>query len=160
MKLFGHPLHPLFVHFPTALLPMDLVLSLLYYAKNDASFALAGFYCLVGGVVSGFAAVATGLLDLVNIPKANKVALGSGLIHGFVNGFLLLVFGIIGYKEWQQYPQLFVTPTVLMIKSILVLALFVGNYLGGRLIYQHFIGLDIKSTAHGKNTSESRVAER
>jgi uncharacterized membrane protein len=154
MKLFGHPLHPLFIHFPTALLPMDFVLSLLNYLKGDVSFAQAGFYCLIGGVLTGIAAVLTGLLALTDVPKGDKQALGSSLVHGFVNGFLMLVFGVIAYREWQHYPQLpAVTKTTLLVKGILIVALFIGNYLGGRLIYQHFIGLNIKPSEHGKIAS-------
>jgi uncharacterized membrane protein len=154
MKVFGHPLHPLFIHFPTALLPMDLVLSALSYSSGDPSFALAGFYCLAGGVLSGLAAITTGLLALTDIPKTNKQALANGLVHGFLNGFLILVFGVMAYKEWQLYPQPPVaTITLLLVKGILVIALFVGNYLGGKLIYQHFIGINIKPTEHGKTAS-------
>ena len=157
MKLFGHPVHPLFIHFPTALLPMDFVLSFLGFTNGNPTFAQAGFYCLAGGVLTGFAAIVTGLFDLTNIPKANKIALGSGLLHGFINGCLILVFAVIAYKEWQIYPQsVTATKTMLVIKGILVAALFFGNYLGGRLIYQHFIGIDIKPKDHGNVERKSR----
>jgi hypothetical protein len=33
----------------------------------------------------------TGLLDLIYIPKEKKAALGSGLIHGFINGAVILI---------------------------------------------------------------------
>lgn len=142
MKLFGHPVHPLLIHFPTALLPMDLALSLLSYTKNEVAFSLAGFYCLVGGVVMGIAAVLTGLLDLLQIPKANKEAMALAIYHGFLNGLLLSIFGIIAYKSWQAYPQLEVpTKAMLITKTILVFSLFAGNYMGGKLIYKHRIGI-------------------
>lgn len=161
MKVFGHPLHPLFIHFPTALLPMDLVLSFLHFSTGNERFALAGYYCLAGGVMTGLAAIATGLLELTTIPRSNKPALGSALVHGFTNGFLLLAFGVMAYKEWKVYPQPFViTPSILAVKGILVLALFIGNYLGGQLIYRHFIGIEHKQTEHGKTADENRPVAR
>lgn len=161
MKIFGHPVHPLLIHFPTALLPMDLVLSVLHFSTGNASFALAGYYCLTGGVVTGLAAVATGLLELTTIPRSNKQAFGSALVHGFINGFILLVFGVMAFREWKIYPQPFATTSaILVVKGILVIALFIGNYLGGQLIYRHFIGIEHKQTEHGKTADENRAIAR
>ena len=154
MKILGHPIHPLLIHFPTALLPMDFVLSILHYYTGNGSFALAGYYCLIGGVLMGFAAIVTGLIELIYIPKTNKQALGTSLIHGFINGFVLLVFAVIAYKAWQEYPQPGLSTTAgLLIKGILIITLFIGNYLGGRLIYKHHIGINLKTTEHGKAAS-------
>jgi len=41
MKFAGHPIHTMIIHFPTALLPMDLVLSLLGFYYHQASFTSA-----------------------------------------------------------------------------------------------------------------------
>ncbi len=75
MKFFGHPVHAMIILFPTALLPMDLVLSYLAYFYKQESFTTAAFYCLLGGVASGCVAMLTGLLDLVYIPKEKKLQL-------------------------------------------------------------------------------------
>jgi uncharacterized membrane protein len=142
MKIFGHPIHPVFIHFPTALLPMDLVLNVLSLVKNDPSFALAGFYCLAGGVLTGFLAMLTGLVDILSIPKTNKIALAAGIYHGFINGLVIIIFSVIAYKEWTIYPsQISVTTASIVIRGILVCTLFVGNFLGGKLIYKYHIGI-------------------
>lgn len=150
MKLFGHPIHPLLIHFPTALLPMDLALSVLYHTTGNASFYQAGAYCLWAGSALGLLAMLTGLADLLTIPRHRKAALSLGLYHGFVNGLLMLVFAVIAYKVWQQFPAPLLTQTTgLVVKSILVIALFVGNYLGGRLLYTHHVGLTTKPQTDG-----------
>jgi uncharacterized membrane protein len=148
MKIFGHPVHPLLVHFPTALLPMDFALSLIYTFNTETSFALAGFYCLVGGTVMGFVAVLTGLTDLLSIPKNNKAAWATGLYHGFLNGTVIIVFAVFTYKTWQAYPQINISTASLVVKAILIVTLFTGNYFGGRLIYQYHIGLNTKQKEH------------
>lgn len=143
MKLFGHPVHPLLIHFPTALLPMDLALSLLYNITGNSSFYQAGFYCLVGGVLMGLLAILTGLLELIIIPKRNKKAIELALYHGFLNGVVLIIFAIITYKAWQIFPSpYFSGKTGIIVKAILIIILFVGNYMGGRLIYKHHIGIE------------------
>ena len=146
MKFFGHPLHTMLLHFPTALLPMDLVLSYLHYLTGQEAFGMAAFYCLVGGVVLGYLALLTGLLDLLRIPRSKKEAVGNGLIHGFINGSLIIVYTIIAYRIWQQYPAVSLpSTTTLVMKLVLVMALLGGNYLGGQLIYKYGIGIHAKA---------------
>jgi len=145
MKLLGHPVHPMLIHFPTALLPMDFVLSLLYYNTGNINFGLAAFYCLVGAVLTGYIAMIAGIIDMTAIPPAQKTAMGGALLHGFINGLIIIIYTIIAYKTWQVYPAILLpTTATLIIKAILVITLFVGNYLGGRLIYKYFIGIDTK----------------
>jgi uncharacterized membrane protein len=142
MKVFGHPLHVMLIHFPIGLLPLEFVLSGLAYTCQEPLFATAAFYCGVGGVASGYIAMLTGLLDLITIPKENKQAIGTGLLHGFINGLVVLVYTVFVYKAWHVYPKVEVPSLiVLLVKGLLVGCLLVGNFLGGRLIYQYHIGI-------------------
>lgn len=142
MKLFGHPLHPLLIHFPTALLPMDLVLSILFYTTGKTTYYEAGFYCLVGGVGIGMLAILSGLIELIFVVKTNKKATGLALYHGLINTVVLLVFAVLTYKTWKVFPVPYSTGTgIIIVKAFLILLLFVGNYLGGRLIYNYYVGL-------------------
>ncbi len=150
MKLFGHPTHPLLIHFPTALLPMDLVFTVLYRSTGNASFYPAGVYCLIAGSVLGLPAMVTGLIDLLAVPRSDKKAIALGLYHGFANGLLILVFAVLAYKTWQVFPlPYFVGTKGILIKGLLLLSLFVGNYLGGRLVYTHHIGINPKKYTDG-----------
>ncbi len=143
MKFFGHPIHALLIHFPTALLPMDAALSFFSYYQHESLFAKAGYYCLIGAVLTGYIAMLTGLIDLLKIPRQNKAAIASAFIHGLINGSLILIYTVFVYKGWQLYPNIS-TPsiTMLFVKSILIIILFVGNFLGGKLIYTYHIGIN------------------
>ena len=142
MRFFGHPIHTMIIHFPTALLPADLVLSILYFETGNASYGPAAFYCMIGGVALGLLAMITGLLDLLLIKKEQKDALAAGLLHGFINAVVIILYGVLAYKAWQLYPAI-VKPAIntLIIKGIAVFILLVGNYIGGTLIYKHRIGI-------------------
>ena len=154
MKLFGHPIHPLLIHFPTALLPMDLVLSALYWSTSNSSFYQAGAYCLWAASALGLLAVVTGLIDLIAIPRSDKKAIALALYHGSTNGLLILIFAVIAYKAWLVFPSPFFTGGAqLIIKGVLVFALFVGNYLGGRLIYTYHVGINFKKHNDGDPTT-------
>jgi uncharacterized membrane protein len=144
MKMLGHPFHMMLIHFPTALLPMDILLSFLAYYNKDSSLMMAAFYCIAVGVLTGLLAIITGLIDLLMIPKENKAGPGTALIHGFINGTVLLLFGVFAYKSWKIYPDLSIPALpIILIKTALLITLFIGNYLGGKLILQHHIGVKI-----------------
>lgn len=146
MKVFGHPVHPLLVHFPTALLPADGVLSYLYCTLGNASYYQAGAYCLWAGAGLGLLTMLTGLIDSLSITKDRKGAIALALYHGFVNGLLILIFAVIAFKSWQVFPRPhFVNGTGVLIKGILILGLFVGNYIGGSLVYKYRVGVNFKT---------------
>jgi uncharacterized membrane protein len=141
MKILRHPLHVMLIHFPSALLPMDLVLSYLFYRTGNESFGTAAFYCLVAGVGVGLLSGITGLIDLILIK--NKAAMAAALIHGGINLAVILVFSVFAYKSWNLYPRVH-TPgtTILITKLVTIVFMFAGNYLGGRLIFKHHIAIE------------------
>ncbi|MBO9683169.1 MAG: DUF2231 domain-containing protein [Flavisolibacter sp.] len=141
MKILRHPLHVMLIHFPTALLPMDLVLSYFFYSTGNESYGTAAFYCLIGGVGLGLLAGVTGFIDLMMIK--DRTAMAAALIHGGINLTAILVFSVFAYRSWNLYPQIQVpTLTVLIVKLLTVVFIFVGNYLGGRLIFKHHIAIE------------------
>ena len=146
MRLFGHPVHAMLVHFPSALLPADLVFSLLSFFYHEPLLNYAGYYCMIGGVVTGFFALITGFIDLTSIPSTKKKAISSAFIHGGINGTVILVYSVLAYKAWQTYPEIpSVATNLIIIKAILIFTLFAGNFFGGRLIYHFRIGINEKS---------------
>lgn len=153
MKLLGHPVHPLLIHFPTALLPMDLGLTILYHTTGNLTYYQAGAYCLWAGASLDLLAAVAGLIDMIAIPAANKKAMSLALYHGFLNGLLLLIFAIIAWKSWQAFPSPFLAGKMgVALKGILVFALFAGNYMGGKLIYSHHVGINLNKEANGDIT--------
>jgi uncharacterized membrane protein len=141
MKILKHPLHVMLIHFPTALLPMDLILSYLFYRTGTESFGSAAFYCLIGGVCVGLLAGITGFIDLIMIKDKNAMA--AALLHGGINLTAVIAFSVFAYKSWKMYPQIQTpTITILTVKLAIVTLLLVGNYLGGRLIFKHHIAIE------------------
>lgn len=141
MKILKHPLHVMLIHFPTALLPMDLVLSYLFYSTGNESYGTAAFYCLIAAVGLGLLAGITGLIDLVLIK--DKEAMGAALVHGGINLTAILVFCVFAYKSWNLYPQIVVpTITVLIVKLGTIIFMLIGNFLGGKLIFKHHVGIE------------------
>ena len=143
MKIFKHPLHIMLIHFPSALLPMDMVCYGLFYYTQQSSFWYASFYALAGAVVSGWAAAFFGLLDLAKIPQHKTQAMQKALIHAGVNVLVIIIYTIIAYSAYKKYPALPVAAlTVLIYKIVLVSFMIAGNYIGGSLILKYKISVE------------------
>jgi uncharacterized membrane protein len=143
MKIFGHPVHIILIHFPSALLPMDFACSLIAYFGGPASLTDAAFYAAAGGVILGWLAVITGSIDLLPLVKKKPGSLNKALIHGTVNTTVLLAFTVMAIISYKNFPALVPDGAVkLWVKGILVLVLGVGNFLGGSLILKDKIAVE------------------
>jgi uncharacterized membrane protein len=134
MKLFGHPLHIMLIHFPSALFPMDLVCSVLalYYGSG---LSLASFYAMIGGTVLGALAIVTGALDLIPISNRRPELVKKILLHGGINSLVVIVYSLLAYLAYTKFPH--ITPDgwpLIITKACLVLFMIGGNYIGGSLI--------------------------
>lgn len=142
MKILGHPIHIMLIHFPSALFPMELVCYSLYYYTGQASFGTAAFYALAMGVVMGWLAVLFGSIDLVKIPADKPAVLKKALLHGSINSTVLIVYTIFFYSLYKKYPVLPAASMGLLIgKACAVLVMIAGNYIGGSLILEDKLGI-------------------
>ncbi len=143
MKILGHPIHIMLIHFPSALLPMDFICSALgYYTGND-SFTDASFFALAGAVIFGCMAIITGAFDLIGLVDDKPLALKKALIHGGINTTVIIAYSVLAFRAWKQFPDLVQDGVVVLaIKACLITFMIVGNYLGGSLILKHKVGLE------------------
>jgi uncharacterized membrane protein len=141
MKVFGHPLHAMIVHFPAALFPFDFVCTVLWYATHTLPLGYGAYFALLGGVLGGWGAALFGVLDMVNIPATKKPVQLAALTHGAINTTVMLGYTVLAYRAWHAYPALpFPGVGMLLGKAALVSLLLLGNYFGGNLVYRFGIG--------------------
>ncbi|RYY90172.1 MAG: DUF2231 domain-containing protein [Chitinophagaceae bacterium] len=143
MRILGHPVHPLLVHFPTALLPMEFALQALYRNTQDFSNYNASYYCLWGALIGGAGAVLTGLVDSFAVAREKRKALPTILYHAALNAIVLLAYALLLSKEASLFPNAY-NGGGLWLRGILLALLFFGNYLGGKLIYHFGAGIKIQ----------------
>lgn len=136
MRLFGHPVHVMLVHFPVALWPAHLVLHGFASRLPPGVAAVGGFWLLVGGTTIGWAALACGVMDLVALAQANdRGRFRSAAIHGVVNGLVLVGFTALAILEYGSYPDIVHSTAWLAGESALIGAMFAGNYFGAKTIW-------------------------
>jgi uncharacterized membrane protein len=145
MKILGHPVHMMLIHFPSALFPMECVFYGLLCFTGKSSFAEASYYSLLGGTIMGWFALIFGTWDLVKIPSEKTEALVKGIIHGSINTTVLIAYTVFAYSLFRKYPDLPDASFILLaIRILLVLVLIVGNYIGASLILKYKIGIENK----------------
>src|SRR4051812_40536102 len=131
VTVFKHPLHIMLIHFPSALLPMDMVCYAIYYFMGDTSFAFASFYALAGAVVTGWLSILFGTFDLISITPEKREVMKKALLHGGINITIIIIYTVMVYSVYKKFPQIpAASMTVLITKVFLVTCMVVGNYIG------------------------------
>lgn len=139
-RWFGHPLHPLLVHFPTALIPAALLFDILALATGNNTWVKAGTVALLVAVIGAALAVITGAAEYADVPKSAGNVLTIVNLHAGLNlGVLILaLFSLLLHWRAGSDARAPVFGFVLDIGAVLLLS--ISGYLGGKLVYSHGLG--------------------
>lgn len=139
-RLFGHPVHLMLIHFPTALVPAAFLFYLISYFKKDILFASAAFYCITLGLVVGLLAAVFGAMDYFRIPSENS-GWKKASWHAVLNVTWMMIIGVILGLQLQNYPVIPVPSLGIVVAALVpTLGMLISNYLGGELLFRHKIG--------------------
>ncbi|MEM7551175.1 MAG: DUF2231 domain-containing protein [Bacteroidota bacterium] len=139
-KFFGHPIHIMLIHFPSALFPFALFFDILYLFDGESVYLEISKYSIWCGVTIGSFASIFGVMDLLKIKsdsKANSIAI-THAITNFSVVFVYLIIGMVKLKpEFLEY-HLWVTASSFVTFTFMVY----GNFLGGQLVLKYRIGTE------------------
>ncbi|PIR17199.1 MAG: hypothetical protein COV46_05260 [Deltaproteobacteria bacterium CG11_big_fil_rev_8_21_14_0_20_49_13] len=139
-------IHPLFVHFPIALLIFSVACDILGRLFKKGSLENAGWWSLFFGMIAIAAAATTGLLAASSAPHldaAHEIMEDHERLQ-LIAGAIFLILFIIRIVNRTRLPQM-----RLMLVSYIVLSLIgvgiisFGAHLGGRLVYEYGVGTNI-----------------
>ena len=139
-----HPIHPMVVHFPIALLITSVVFDFLATRWRHKSFQDAGFYTLIAGLLGAAVAVLTGamaeeLAEDTGIPESVleiHEALGYATLLFFIG--LLALRLLMRWKLIKEIPALYLAMGV---AGIMILS--AAGYFGGSLVYDFGAGVSM-----------------
>jgi uncharacterized membrane protein len=142
------------IHFPIALLCMDLVFSIA--GAYIPELSETAYYCLIAGVIGGWLAILAGILDLFrHILQHGAKATRMALVHGGIQSVIILTFTVFLSLEYKDHTYIANQPVWLLSgKIVLILAMLYGNYLGGELVMK-YIAKEFQQKDHGANGSDS-----
>jgi uncharacterized membrane protein len=128
----GHPLHPMLIVAPAALIPFGFVLDAMHRASGKASYADAAYYSLVGGVAGGLAAGAAGAMDYLAIRPDTEVKRTAN-VHAMLNiGALALTAANVAARRKDRHHR----GGSLAMSALAAAGVLVSGWFGGRLVYE------------------------
>ena len=146
--MFDHPLHPMIVHFPIALLITSVLFDAASHLFKRDSLRDGAMWLLILGLLGGLGAAISG--DWAE-EAAEKAGIAESLIetHESLAFITMGLFGVL--LLWRLFLRNQFTGRLLAI-YLLVAAIGVGTlsatgYYGGDLVYEHGAGVNLVS--HG-----------
>lgn len=146
--------HPLFVHFPLALLSAGILFDVLGYGLKKPSLSNAGWWCFALGVLSAIVTVFTGLQaeETVSLSQEAHEVLEN---HEHFQIYSTVV--LTGLLIWRGIKRgRLPNPSIvyLLINAIAVGAILFGSHYGGQMVYQYGVGTSVQlATTKGENQS-------
>lgn len=128
----GHPLHPMLIVAPAALIPFGFILDAMHRASGKASYSDAAYYSLVGGVAGGLAAGTAGAMDYLAIKPYTDVKRTAN-VHALLNiGALALTTANVLARRKNYHHR----GGSLTMSAIAAAGVLISGWFGGRLVYE------------------------
>ena len=144
----SHPVHPMLIALPIGLWIGSLVFDCIAAARNNPSFAAAGFYAAIAGCVGAALAAVPGAADLFTVVPEGSSARRRGYIHGTLNVVALAVFIAVAARRGGAAAM--PDRLSLLLSAAAVAAIAVSGWLGGTLVFRNQIGVDHRYANAGK----------
>lgn len=139
LRVLGHPVHPILVHFPVACWLLTPVCDLAGFLTHAPFWSAAAIWLTGTGAAFGLLAALAGMIDLAALREDDAVRTAgwhAALMALALTGALI---GLIG--RTQPRPDLFIgIAWPVWIGVLTALATVIGGWFGGRLVYRHGAG--------------------
>jgi len=137
----GHPIHAMLVHFPIAFVIATLGVDIFYWFTGDTFWLDVGLWSAGAAFVFGVLAAVVGTAELLAVPGIRvRVASWNHAIAAMV--MLAIVGANAGLRLF--WPET-VLPSGLMLSGLASMAAAFAGWHGGKLIFDHGVGLLISS---------------
>ncbi len=126
-----HPLHPLLTDIPVGAWTMAILLDLIALTFGVTNLGVASAIALGLGILAALAAIATGLLDWMDVDPPE---LAIGITHATINAVATLLFIIAFVVQWTSNWE--IRPGDFLPALLGYIILIGGAYLGGSLVFR------------------------
>lgn len=138
MAIFGHPVHPMLIHFPVAALLGLIGTDIAYLISGDDFWARAGLWLAGVGVTGGWLSSGIGLLDLAIVEQIRR------LVTAWCHAILAVMMLSLATLNWMlRLDDLggHILPWGLYLSLFCGLLIAITSLLGGNLVYDQAIGV-------------------
>lgn len=137
----GHPIHAMLVHFPIAFVVATLGVDILYWWTADLFWVEVGLWSAGAAFIFGVLASVVGTLELLAVPGIRvRVASWNHAIAAMV--LVAITAANAGIRIYGDHDIL---PNGLMLSALGTMAVAFAGWHGGKLVFDHGVGLIISS---------------
>jgi len=140
LRLFGHPLHLMLVHFPIALWSVSLLGNAAWFWRGVSLWAEMAFWSVAVGLVLAVPVAVTGFVDYLAIPRdkpAERIALWHMVVMLGAAGIFAISLIVQGTPAVATRPRM-IAVTMLSAGGLVLMGF--GAWLGSELVLRHGIG--------------------
>ncbi|HXZ24586.1 MAG TPA: DUF2231 domain-containing protein [Nitrospiria bacterium] len=137
-----HPLHPLTVHFPIALLFTSVFFDLLGMLTDNNNFRQTGWWLLILGLIGGTVAAGIGMwteeqIEAMGVPEAAVDR------HEAFAVTTMIVFAVLAVIRWWRRGRWSARDRVVYLSVAMAGLLLLGitGFYGGELVYRYGAGV-------------------
>lgn len=148
MTLLGHPIHPMLIHFPVAALIGLIATDIAYLLSDDYFWARASLWLAGVGALGGWISGSVGLIDLIAVPRIRR------LITAWCHATLAVMLLSLASLNWLfriDDANALIWPWGIYLSGLTGLLIGVTSNLGGKLVYERAVGVDIDMATSDSN---------
>ncbi|MFO7561184.1 MAG: DUF2231 domain-containing protein [Enhygromyxa sp.] len=134
----GHPIHPMLIPFPVALLSLVPVTDIVFAATDSLFWASVSYYLLWAGLITAALAAVVGLVDFVGLERVRSVR--AGWAHMLLNVAIVALTIVNLLLRIGDTVEL-VVPAGLIVSLVAAGLLIASGWYGGELVYRHQVGI-------------------
>ncbi|SCE80790.1 DUF2231 domain-containing protein [Micromonospora mirobrigensis] len=140
LKVLGHPVHPMLVMFPVALLVTATIFDIVDTAGGPNFLAEVAYWNITVGLIGGLLAAVAGAFDLLAIPAGTR-AKRVGVTHAGANLAVILLFAAVWAVRLNADSRA-AGGALIAIEVVGLALLGVSAWLGGELVDRLGVGVD------------------
>ena len=137
----GHPIHAMMVHFPIAFIIATLGIDIFYWYTADPFWVAVGTWSAGAAFAFGVFAALAGTLELLAVPGI-RVRVASW--NHAVAAMVLLAIAAANAGLRINFPEQ-ILPAGLMLSVLASMATAFASWHGGKLVFDHGVGLIIST---------------
>lgn len=144
MSISGHPIHPMLIHFPVAMLVAVIATDFAWLVTADSFWARAGVWLTGAGAAGVWISGLIGLIDLVCVSRIRRLT--TAWTHA-VLAVMVLSLASLNWLLRIDDAQANIIPWGLYVSLLTGGMISLTSFLGGRLVFEFAVGIDLKGAA-------------
>ena len=158
LKVLGHPVHPMLVMFPVALLVTAVIFDVIDTVGGPKFLGEVAYWNITVGLIGGLLAAAAGTFDLLALPAGTR-AKRVGLTHAAANLAVILLFAAVWVVRLNAHSRA-AGGALIAIEVVAVAILALSAWLGGELVDRLGVGVDPEAGLNAPSSLRSPSANQ